>query len=370
MNVFLPFGSSAEEDVSRDTTNLRASIIDPLEDRRWPNFVRHHPAATAFHQPAWTSALAETFAYQPRFHVLERANNEIVAAWPAMLVKSQLTGNRLVCLPFCHRAGPLVDTEEQSEQLLAALVLDARSTGARSIEVRDWPSGIAILDQLHIVNLYSTHMLDLSAGPDAVMHGLTRNIRDCIQRARTNGVTVRIANDAQDMAIFYGMYVKQRRHQGLLPQPEAFLRAIFEKLITQGDGFMILAEHGGRHVCGLLNLGHGTTIFGTHSAAVPQARQLLATPLAMWKSVEVACARGYTRFDLGRCENTAAGLLNFKKQWGAAREDLPYYFYGRLSGVNTGKPHRLKKLVLDAYTRFAPEAIVAGLSRPMYRHLG
>jgi hypothetical protein len=55
----------------------------------------------------------------------------------------------------------------------------------------------------------------------------------------------------------------------------------------------------------------------------------------MWKIIEVAYERGYTTCDFGRSETTAEGLLNYKNHWGAARLDLPYYSYGRLSGVNT-----------------------------------
>ncbi len=363
-------GPSTDVESSADCSSLRASIIDPLRDPRWPDFVARHPAATVFHQPAWTSALAETFGYQPRFHVLQTDTDEIAAAWPSMLVRSRLTGTRLVCLPFCHRAGPLVSSDAHAALLLAPLIHDARSFGAGSIEVRDWPGDVPILDGLHTVNRYSTHTLDLSPGPDVLMHGLTRNIRTGIQKAEANGVTVRVATDSRDMAIFYNMYLKQRKHQRLLPQPQAFLRAVFGKLVTPGDGFMVLAEYRGQPVCGFLNLGHGLTIYGTHSAALPSARQIFASPLAMWKSIEEACARGYTTFDLGRCENSATGLLNFKKQWGSAQRDLLYYFHGHLSGVNTGEPRRMQKFLLDAYTRFAPESVLSALSKPMYRHLG
>jgi Acetyltransferase (GNAT) domain len=356
-------------EAARDGTGLLASIIHPLKDPRWPDFVGHHPAATAFHQPGWISAVSESFGYEPRFHVLER-DNEIVAAWPAMLVKSKLTGNRLVCLPFCHRAGPLIDSVQQADQLLTALSVDATLTHAGSIEARDWPSGIATPDRLHKVILYSTHVLDLSGGPDAVRRDLSHGPRNSIRRATRDGVTVRASEDVHDLAIFYNMYLKQRRRQRLLPQPEGFVRMIYEKLIVPGDGFIVTAEHDGRPLCVILAIGHGSTVISTHSAADPLARQLLAMPLAMWKIIEVACARGYTRYDLGRSPTTADGLLNFKDQWGAPRRDLPYFFFGRASGVNTAEPSRLKKFLLNAYTRLAPEPIFAGLSTPMYRHLG
>ena len=75
------------------------TVIDPLLDGRWDRFVDRHPNAGPFHHSSWARALVDAYGYLPRYHVVEVAA-EIVAAWPAMLVRSRLTGNRLVALPF------------------------------------------------------------------------------------------------------------------------------------------------------------------------------------------------------------------------------------------------------------------------------
>lgn len=353
-----------------DNANLRATLIDPVEDGRWPGFIGRHPAATPFHQPGWTSAVSEVFGYEPRFQVLEDTGGEILAAWPTMLVTSRLTGRRLVCLPFCHRAGPLIDSELQAKKLLRALVDDAKALRAGSVEVRDWPPGIPVPIDLQRVDLYATHFLDFSGGPDAVLRRLSHGPRIGILRARREGVTVRSSDDPRDLEAFYGLYVKQRRRQGLLPQPLSFIRKIYEKILLPGNGFIVMAEYQDKPICALIAIGHGSTITTTHSAADLLARRVLAMALAMWKVVEVGSDRGYTRYDLGRTGLEAAGLLNFKEQWGVQGVDLPYFYLGRRSGVNVGDRGRLRSLLLGAYTRFAPGPILLGLSKPMYRHLG
>lgn len=345
-------------------------MIDSIHDGKWRQFVSQHGSATVFHQSEWCEALTQTFGYQSRIHVIEDAGGEIKAAWPAMFVKSRLTGNRLVCMPFCHRAGPLTDSSEQIEALFSSLERDGKALGGESIEVRAWPPGVTVPKEMQRSDGYCTHFLDISDGHDVVMKGLNQNMRRSIRRAWKNGVTVRLARTNEDLMAFYRLYLDQRRRQRLLPQPEAFIRNIYEKLVVPGKGFIVIAEHEGRPISTLFAVGHNKTLMWTHSGATADARELLGTPATLWKSIEEACERGYTTFDFGRTACDDDGLLRFKEQWGATRHDLPYLYCGKASGVNTEEPSRLKKVVLDLYTRMAPDAIFTGLSRPLYRHLG
>ncbi|HZT97072.1 MAG TPA: GNAT family N-acetyltransferase, partial [Chloroflexota bacterium] len=353
-----------------EAETYRSSVIHPISDSRWAYFASRHPAATVFHQPAWLSAILDTFRYEPRFHVLENDRREIVAAWPTMLVRSRLTGSRLVCLPFCHRAGPLIVSEDQSERLFLALVEDARRLQVPSIEARDWPAGTSPPGLLQRVNLYRTHVLDLEPGREAVLSALHQGMRRSIRRSQRRGVTVRMATTRQDFETFYWLYVRQRKEQGVLPQPHQFMQLMYRNLLERGNGFLVLGEHEGSPVAGLLAVGHGTTATWTHSGAAAGARDLVAGPLVLWKSVEVACERGYSQFDLGRTAADDAGLLRYKQQWGVEVRDLPYYYYGRPSGANVVEPDGLRKLLLAGYTRVAPEPLLVALSLPMYRHLG
>ena len=349
---------------------IRPAIIDPLADPRWQDFVEGHPAALAFHGTRWIAALSHVFGYQCRFHVIEDSSRRIVAGWPAMLVKSRLTGNRLVCLPFCHCAGPLVSGFDQAEALLASLVLDAERLRIPSIEVRDWPAGIEVPPELSQINPFRRHVLDLAGQTEGVWAGLSKDMRYSIRRAERNGVTVREATSPADLDAFYVMYQAQRRRQGLLPQPRRFLREIFEQMVPTGEGFLVMAEHEGRPVASLLSVNNARVAIGTHSAATPAARSLRAVPLAMWRSVELACQRGLVNYDLGRSDKGAAGLRHFKEEWGAAEVELPYLYYPHPHGLNSKAPSGLGKSMLDLYARVVPEPIFSALSSVMYRHLG
>jgi CelD/BcsL family acetyltransferase involved in cellulose biosynthesis len=349
---------------------LTAGTIDPIRDPRWVDFIADHPSAVAFHLPGWIESTVSVFGYQPRFHVLETDEGHIVAAWPSMLIKSRLTGTRLVCLPFCHRSGPLLETDRQAEQLLAALAADMARFKAASFEVRDWPTTIGVPAIMTASDEYTRHVIDLSDGPDGVLRAMDKDMRYSLNRSRREGVTVRLAESDADVETFYRLYVSQRRRQGLLPQPESFLRSIHERVVCRGNGFLVIAERGGKPLCALLSVGHGDTVIGTHSAATVAARSYRATPLAIWRSIELACEQEYRSYDLGRSDAESTGLVHFKKEWGAQQQPLPYYFHPQPTGVNAGGTGGLKKSLLRAYARFAPDPVFVGLSRPIYRHLG
>ncbi|HZT97556.1 MAG TPA: GNAT family N-acetyltransferase, partial [Chloroflexota bacterium] len=341
---------------------LQPSVVDP-DDPRWHDFVAHHPDAGPFHQPAWTSAVLDTFGYQPRFHALvSRETARIEAAWPTMLVSSRLTGRRLVCLPFCHRAGPLISSSDQACRLLDALIKDAAELGVATIEARDWPSTIPMPQLLRVGNQSSTHVLDISSGPDELSRNLGRDIRYSIRRAHRNGVSSRSATGNEELEVFYSLYLAQRQRQHLLAQPEKFVRRVYQRFSLTGNAFLVLAEYAEAPVAAFLTICHGTTAVGLDSGTDPLGRSLRANSAAIWRSIEVAAEHGCTRYDFGRSPTSAAGQQHFKREWGANEVDLPYTYCGRPSGINTGNPSAMKRLVLEAFTRSVPLPVFESIS--------
>ena len=343
--------------------------LDPLTDSRWQAFVDSHPHGLAFHGTGWVASIQSAFGYKPRFLALEQ-DGTIMAAWPAMWVGSRLTGNRLVTMPFSHCAGPLVSTEEQATKLLKVAMDDANAIGAKSIEVRDWPSNLTTPPTFEQIDPFRRHVVDLSGGPEGVLANAGKDMRYSIRRAERNGVTVRAGTSEADMDIFYWMYCRQRRRQALLPQPKPFIREVFRRVVQTGNGFLVIAECEGQPVASLLSVNGSRTAIGTHSAALPQARDLRAIPLAMFRSMEMACERGLGAYDLGRTDKGALGLRHFKEEWGAVEVEMPYLYYPRPKGVNTKPPGGLGKSMLQLYCSVVPDPLFSTLSGLAYRHLG
>ncbi len=93
-------------------------LVDPLRDRRWPDFLRRHPGATVFHAPGWLLALQKTYGYEPVVFTTSRPGGELANGWAFCQVRSWLTGRRLVSLPFSDHCQPLEDSTDALQEMI------------------------------------------------------------------------------------------------------------------------------------------------------------------------------------------------------------------------------------------------------------
>ena len=91
--------------------------IDPLRDSRWPELIGRHPNASVFHTRGWLRALQVTYGYEPVAFTTSAPSEELTNALLFCVVRSWLTGNRLVSLPFSDHCEPLVENAEQFRTL-------------------------------------------------------------------------------------------------------------------------------------------------------------------------------------------------------------------------------------------------------------
>src|SRR5208282_4744071 len=93
--------------------------IDPLCDSRWITFVEHHPAASVFHRAEWLRALKCAYGYEPVAVSSCSPDSPLTNALVFCRIRSFLTGNRFVSLPFSDHCEPLVNCTDDAESLIA-----------------------------------------------------------------------------------------------------------------------------------------------------------------------------------------------------------------------------------------------------------
>src|SRR5438093_5776537 len=116
-----PEKSSAYE--RRRTQNLRrewlmAHSFDPLEDPRWGTLVERHPNASIFHTRGWLSSLKRTYGFAPVAFTTSPAGTELRNALVMCRVRSWMTGDRLVSLPFSDHCDPLITDSDELDALV------------------------------------------------------------------------------------------------------------------------------------------------------------------------------------------------------------------------------------------------------------
>lgn len=110
--------------------------LDPLSDSRWNNLVAIHPKASAFHQKGWLEALAKTYGYRPLAITSTPPGQPLSDAVVFCEVRSWITGNRLVPLPFTDHSEPLFDGDIPAAEFLAWMRAQLRRHNLKYVEIR------------------------------------------------------------------------------------------------------------------------------------------------------------------------------------------------------------------------------------------
>jgi CelD/BcsL family acetyltransferase involved in cellulose biosynthesis len=348
-----------------ETTQI--SAFDPRETPSWDRFVAACPDGTVFHTSAWAEVLAETYSYEPRYFAAVNDSGDIVAGVPTMLVKSRITGRRMIGLPFSDACAPLLEGGEDDGRVLDALLEDYRAQGCAYIELRGGSSeGLA--ERGFRSFAFLRHEISLEPPLDEIESGFSSAKRRARNRALNEGLAVVKSTALEDMRALYGLYVSTRRKHGLPPAPFSFFENIQRFLIDRGMGCLLLAKWQEKTVAADLLLWHNSRLFYKFNVWDTRFQELRPNDLLLWEAIRLGKELSLTGFDLGRCEFENEGLRRFKKGWGGQESALPYFFYPEVRGFAAEAGASRSQAILSSFIRRTPTAVLSRLGA-FYGHL-
>jgi CelD/BcsL family acetyltransferase involved in cellulose biosynthesis len=328
----------------------------PLDDASWAEFVATCPAATPFHHPSWGSLLAETYGFKAFAVTLSGPDGRLLGGAPFLEVRDIRRRRSWISLPFTDECAPLASAS--GEELSVAL---AGLTAPRA-EIRSAVGGVGWSTRSDGV----IHGLDLDLDPERVRRGFSRSqvVRN-IARSEKEGVEVRAAASRDDLEVFYGLHLRTRRRQGVPIQPRRFFDLLWERVLEQGLGTILLAYRGETALAGALFLAwNGTTIY-KFGASDPEGWPLRPNHLLFWTAIRDACLRGDRSFDFGRTDVDNAGLRAFKSGWGGVERPLVYSTLA--PGSLHGGSGRIGSM-LEVAIRRGPAWVCRGVGELAYRY--
>ena len=328
--------------------------IDPINDKRWPEFVARHPSSSVFHNPQWLSALQKTYGFTPLVLTTSPPGFEITNGIPFCRVSSVLTGRRLVSLPFSDHCEPLSAPGE----LFEALPEISRREKLKYIELRPLMPGT--VPGLTCSERYWFHTLDLRASLDEIFHRLHPScIRRKIRRARGSGLVAQSGRSDALLDDFYSLQIQTRQRHGLPPQPRKWFRNLLDSMGEKG--LVRVARLEDRPVAAILTLRHNRTAVYKYGCSVPRSNSHGGMQILLWLDIEDAKKSGMESMDLGRCDVGNLGLAEFKERWGAERKEISYSRYP------ASQPKAEVKLYLLA--KLLPNPLLVAAGRLLYRHI-
>jgi CelD/BcsL family acetyltransferase involved in cellulose biosynthesis len=341
---------------------VRLETVDPVADAAWSDLVDRDSAATIFHHPGWLRLLGEYYRYPISAWCVTGDDGRLAAGLPIALVRSRLTGARLISIPFSDTCPPLRDpASDLDPATLAQAVEEERDRAGLPLEVRGELVGVP---GGTVVQKYVQHRLALDPDVEQVERRFSKSqVKRGIAKALREGVTVGRHQDRAALSRFYAMHVATRRHQGVPTQPRRFILR-FSELFDAGHGFVLLARHQGRDIAGAVFLAAGSTLTYKYGASRRSALAVRPNNLLFMEAIRWGCEHGMRTLDFGRTDLDNDGLMAFKRSWGADELPLAYTYLGRRKpDTGPGLSQRAMKTVIQ----HSPPALGRLVGEALYR---
>jgi hypothetical protein len=338
---------------------------------QWDAFVENHPSGTICHTSAWCRAIEETFPHiQNRFVALEETHsNQIIAALPTYLLRSWLTGNRLVCAPFASWCDPLVQNPHELQALLHCAAQSVSPSQPPPAELRcRLTSAITEGIGLHPATTCLHHTIPLTnRSHDEIWQAVSRTgIRRRIKQAQQSGIQIQQADSPEQITLFHAMLTSTRHRMGLPRIPLKFFTALHHHLGPSRLAVLI-ARSNNHPVASVLTTWNQQTFnldyLGETSPSIPPG----TSQLLYWKALELAIQQNCREFSFGRTDPSQTGLAEYKLRWGATEETLKD-FHNKPNRPIAPQPQGSGKNLARSILRQLPSPLYNLAGNLFYRH--
>lgn len=329
-------------------------------------------AGLFYYRPAWLDLLQRLYGYRLHLLTSRGTGGQITGLLPLCSMQSPLTGKRLVSLPFSDYCPLLAEDEDSASDLLEQAIRLAEHKRVRYLELRAGASEtLARRADLVKSDLYVRWLLPLSNDPDALWAGLRKPVQHQIKKARKMGVQVRMAEARAEVEHYYRLHLQTRcKKHGMPAQPQQYFYAAWDAFAASGNMQIVLAEYENKVIASMVLFACGSTVQYAYGASDEAYLHLAPNNLLMWTAISWGCSQGYSTLDMGRTARENAGLMEFKRRWGALQEELPYYYYPHIEGLATTSEQSQKFRLLTRCWRTLPLQIAGPLGGYLYKHLG
>jgi CelD/BcsL family acetyltransferase involved in cellulose biosynthesis len=306
--------------------------------------------------------LEECYGYRALAVVDADEEGQVRSGIPLLEVRRPLGGRRWVSLPFTDHCPPLVGASKAQEFGRGLRALQG-SSGIAEIELR----GPLEATEACSAPVAVTHVLELEADVDKVYRGFSKSqVQRNIKRAQRESLEVRTAERAEDLThVFYGLHLETRRRLGTPIQPRRFFRLLWERLLTQGFGYVLLVYTGKTAVAGAVFLDWNGSVTYKYGASDAAHWSLRPNHLLFWNAIERSCREGRRRFDFGRTDFDNEGLRAFKSGWAASEEPLVYTSIGG-AAPQPGLPRAAR--MLAPLIRRSPRWVCRAVGETLYKY--
>ena len=319
--------------------------VNPLEDKRWDNYISEHPLSSIYHHSHWKLLIESTFKnLRPYYIALFDNQGEIKGVLPSFISNKVYSSTHIISLPLACHCDPLFYSDDAMYQTLNTLIKKLEMEGIKFIEIRSSRNHQVIEDlRFRGLKYYCTHILKIDKDLMDIKKSFNKSsVQRRITQSLNFDLSLTLGRNTSDVKIFYHLESLNRRKIGLPPLPFNFFKNMWEIFYPKGLISLLLVKHKGQHISGIILLKYKNYVYYEYAAADPSFLNLHPNHFAIWKAIQLARQEGYTYFDFGRTSIDNKGLMSFKKRWGTEERTLYYYYFPSLHSISAESRESLK----------------------------
>ncbi len=300
---------------------------------QWDAFVAAHPRAHVLQQAAWGEHKRH-FGWQVERVALTDEHTEIVAGAQILLRRLPVMGS-MAYVPM----GPLVTSDDQWKSMWEAIDRRVKRVGAAFLK---WEPGIyrnepqpdfvqmGFRESPQTIQPPRTILVDISGEDETILARMNQGARRKIRQSQKNDVRY-FEGSSEDVATFNEMIQKTGSRNEFGVHEARYYQLAYDLFVREGDAALILAEHEGDPLAGIMVFAKGKTAWYLYGASSDVKRNMMASYGVQWQAIRWAKARGCTTYDLWGIPDAEPELLEaefeqrsdglwgvygFKRGWG------------------------------------------------------
>jgi hypothetical protein len=171
----------------------QVSLLDPIHDSRWDDFVFNHPLGGVYQHSKWIRVIVQSYKQtKPMFFSILDGNGLIQASLPSIMINSYVTGTRIISLPFSYFSDPLVSNNKEFAALVEKVISIIEENKIKYFELRILHAQNIIGYESLLVHKYQkTHILDIKNNIGNIWKSVSSDFTRAVKKSEKSGVIIK-----------------------------------------------------------------------------------------------------------------------------------------------------------------------------------
>ncbi len=341
-------------------------ITDPVKIKEWNDQLLAFSDANIFHTTNWAKVLYGSYGYKTLSFVL-KDKNAFKFILPVTEVNSFITGKKGVSMAFSDYCKPLISKDADDPLVFQKIILASKQFKWKSIELRGESN---LINQSSFFSKYYDHNLFLDDSYETIALNFRKNYLAKIKKAKNSNLKIEINNGENVIEDYYKLHCLTRKRQGMIPQPLYFFKSIFQNIIKEKMGFVIIIKKNDLPISGAVFFLFNKKLIYKFGASNLLYKDYFANFLLFDEAIKWALERSFTEFSFGRTEFGNEGLLQFKSGWGALASLIHYYKYDLKNDQVVHSGNFISNFTGKNYLKKLPVPLLRLAGNILYKHVG